>query len=248
MSENINKNTQGQKTRPYRRHELTDLCFKGDLEGLVDLFETVEFDAASNWVDLSVAFDSACGEGHEDIVNFFLNTFKNNLNLFLDIQSLLLAAEGENENVLKTLAPLFTGKKVNLALMHAIDRHSVPSIRALLPFADYKENNSSMLRIAVQNRCPLDIIKILAPHFDPKDLQSAPLAFASALEQEEVFNFLYPLSDPKEALVFLKIQQYDTSAQKMITSRLKIDEEKDLLSEHTSGQKKTKPQSGSRKI
>ena len=80
----------------------------------------------------------------------------------------------------------------------------------------------------------LDIIKLLLPYADAKAHHSQALQLADAAGHEDLFNLLYPLSDPEAAMQAILTRGQPlwnkTPGYSLLKKRLIIDREKSVLS------------------
>lgn len=66
-------------------------------------------------------------------------------------------------------------------------------------------------------------VKRLIPRSNPKWNNSWPLILASQIQHQEIFDLLYPVSNPKDALRYMKSQQYAPEDMSMLERRIMQD-------------------------
>ena len=89
--------------------------------------------------------------------------------------------------------------------------------------------NSEVLCAAVRTN-DINVVRKILPICNPKDQSSSALQEAVAFQNQEIFDLLYPLSDPQEAWECIrKDSWFDARQRKMIKSRLDVDRQKAKL-------------------
>ena len=89
--------------------------------------------------------------------------------------------------------------------------------------------NSEVLCAAVRTT-DINVVRKILPMCNPKDQSSSALQEAVAFQNQEIFDLLYPLSDPQEAWECIrKDSWFDARQRKMIKSRLDVDRQKAKL-------------------
>lgn len=88
------------------------------------------------------------------------------------------------------------------------------------------------------NRGKTDIVRVLMPHTDIKKDKSVLLQYASLWRQQDIFDMLYPLSEPQEALLAMQVKvskgQFSGGLE-MLEQRLKAQTEHQIISESVEG-------------
>jgi len=89
--------------------------------------------------------------------------------------------------------------------------------------------NSEVLCAAVRTD-DINVVRKILPMCNPKDQSSSALQEAVAFQNQEIFDLLYPLSNPQEAWECIrKDSWFDAHQRKMIKSRLDVDRQKAKL-------------------
>ena len=167
------------------------------------------------------------------------------------------AVQYRRDDVVHALLPFVQKPLSGFLLAHAAGQGRLGMVETLLPFCDAKENDSLALSWAAEGG-HLDVVRVLAPLSGPlgskntisdvvakgradilgfilplclpKYHQSLPLQIACQKNDEVIFNMLYPLSDPDEALLAMKSQQNLSTL--LLENRIKADKSKKHLQEH----------------
>lgn len=91
------------------------------------------------------------------------------------------------------------------------------------------------------NRGKTDIVRVMIPYVDVKKDKSVWLQYASLWKQQDIFDLLYPLSDPQEALLSMQAKIFTgkfSGGIDMLAQRLKAQEEHQIISDSVEGTNK----------
>lgn len=144
---------------------------------------------------------------------------------------------------------------MDCALYFTVDQSNLLFVQRLIPYSNVSHNNNRCAILAISKQ-DINILKFLLPHItqdtkllpaavrsgnmdilcsilkicDPKWECSAALQEAIAHQNQEMFDLLYPLSNPQEAWeVIRKDSWFDRNQRKMLKSRLDVDRQKSKL-------------------
>ena len=103
-------------------------------------------------------------------------------------------------------------------------------VKMLTQFFDPKANDSKALRYCNIGRgMSLEVLEYLLPLSDPKAMNSELLRDASKTRNEALFDLVFPVSDPVDALNFMKKEKAPPEHYRMIEERLKVVNDKAYL-------------------
>lgn len=206
------------KMHPKTIHEATK---NGDMRFLHSYLNTIR----SAKVEARIV-ELCLENGHSDIVDLFVdrkNTHVNIMQLALSWSITHFKKQWVKQFVTLNGALENPAEMLNLA----IKTQNLPIIDVLLPYVS--SGSSEMLCAAVRTSNENVVRKVL--HLcNPKDQSSSALQEAVAFQNQEIFDLLYPLSDPQEAWECIrKDSWFDARQRKMIKSRLDVDRQKAKL-------------------
>lgn len=119
-------------------------------------------------------------------------------------------------------------------LMLAIKSKNTHAIDILLP---YISSVSSEILCAAVRTSNTNIVQKILPLCNPQEQSSSGLQEAVAFQNQEIFDILYPLSDPNEAWECIrKDSWFDANQRRMIKSRLDMDRQKLKFEKAAKGQ------------
>lgn len=114
-------------------------------------------------------------------------------------------------------------------VLKSLNRHPLSLIEQLCAFAN-EPLDQSLVQAVKENRSEVvKQVEILLPHSDPKTSNSKPLQWASVNSNCEVFDMLYPLSDPLAARNALQEISTDPMDWAMIDARIEAEHIKCVL-------------------
>lgn len=113
----------------------------------------------------------------------------------------------------------------NHILEIAVKNIDPPMVAFLLQYCDPTATQNNILALAVR-KGDATVLQTLMSRCDPKSNCSAALQETVAYQNQEMFDLLYPVSNPQEAWDVIKNDAwFDRSQRKMLKSRLDIDKQ-----------------------
>lgn len=120
-------------------------------------------------------------------------------------------------------------------VLKSLNRHPLSLIEQLCAFAN-EPLDQSLVQAVKENRSEVvKQVEILLPHSDPKTSNSKPLQWASVNRNCEVFDMLYPLSDPLVALEALQKISTDAQDWLLLFDRIEAERLNTVLQHHLGG-------------
>lgn len=165
--------------------------------------------------------------GHVAAVGHLLKAYKTDeLSLPLHEERasgyLLLCARHKNSNTLSLLLPFVGDRLKNWMCSWAAKQNNTRILSAILPtMTDLSQIQFALFGVVSKGH--LDAVKVLLPFVDPKHQQSKALQMASYYGFQDIFNLLYPLSDPKEALSKMEAGFFPDDKKRLLLDRLAIE-------------------------
>lgn len=102
----------------------------------------------------------------------------------------------------KILAPQMKSKDIFHALLFSVSQNKIDFTLSVYPYLS-ESDQGNMFCFAVEARHNA-MVRALLPHSNPKFDSSAALQMASATRNQDVFDLLYPISQPSKALRVMK--------------------------------------------
>lgn len=218
----------------YNKTELAflDACADGDVDA---------FDRFCSKVDISmnqnIPLTRAVQEGHLAIVKRIVDLMQSENQIVHPLAPtwpLVFAVSAGNLDMVKTLLPISTVRGENSLVLHwAANNKTTDILDIVLPFFDKDDVNKCFAEGAGSGR--MMIVKNLLAHADPLWERSQALQNASQTRAQHVnssvFDFLYPLSNPRDALLALqeRFNHGEDVCWKFLERRVLADEERQEL-------------------
>lgn len=150
----------------------------------------------------------------------------------------IMAARGDVSifSVFENAMPYFQENHpvaVDRAFFQACQFNQIDTAKALLPYVTKDKDFQHFFEKAAKDGCK-DIFLLLLPFCDPKRNSSKALAGASVFGHVEIFEILYPLSNPKEAIIAVALlQQKRRGSGTLLEDRLSLIEKREGLLNET---------------
>lgn len=169
----------------------------------------------------SLALRYAALGGHAQLVEMLIDVSEP-----ADLNSAALrdAAMLGHAQCVELLIPV--SKHFERALITAVEHEHVSCVRLLAPHIDITKTD--ILTRAVQNK-DIECVRILLPYSDPKFCNSDALQWASHHNNQDIFDLLYPVSDPQAALDEMLSQGPPSEYTNMLEARIKVQLEKEFI-------------------
>lgn len=100
------------------------------------------------------------------------------------------------------IAPHLASKDLFRTLIYAVTDKQQDFTLAVFPYLS-EQHRGEIFDLAVEARNN-DIVRALLPHSDPLFNHSCALQMASATQNQDIFDLLYPVSEPLKALKVMK--------------------------------------------
>lgn len=176
--------------------------------------------------------------GHKTIVTQLMDEQLLQAEYDTNLHPLTQAAYGGHEKIVQLLLPLSPTSKIEEAVIGLTKTNKIKMLDVLLPLCERVSYQCLAFAAAYGN---MEAARQLLPYSDPKIYNSHALAVAAEHGQHDMFDFLYPLSEPENALRYLKSHDHnlDQKAIDMIEQRMKADEEREIIGQALGGSEKS---------
>lgn len=118
------------------------------------------------------------------------------------LKKLQMACKNNDCQAAQEVLPHMQSNDIFHVLIFAVTQKKSDFVLTAQPYLS-EDRKGDLFALAVECRC-INMVRALLPYSDPKFSHSCALQMASAIQHQEIFDLLYPLSQPSKALKVMK--------------------------------------------